>query len=108
MEIKESQKAIELNDNKNPPAIIPEEEVPVKDIVMTIFEDLKTKHITAGKKDWELVRHNEKLAAFGFLEKSLLLVLSLGDKLEPEAANIKVFILISLRRLITLMKTLIA
>ena len=32
----------------------------------------------------------------------------LGDKLEPEAANIKVYILISLRRLITLMKTLIA
>ena len=87
VEITDSQSAIELNDNKNPPAIIPEEEVPVKDIVMTIFEDLKTKHITAGKKDWELVRHNEKLAAFGFLEKSLLLVLSLGDKLKPKRSR---------------------
>jgi len=87
VEVKKSQTATELIENKNPPASIPGEEVPVKDIVMTIFEDLKTKHITAGKKDWELVRHNEKLAAFGFLEKSLLLVLSLGDKLEPKRSR---------------------
>lgn len=86
-EMKESQKETGLKGPENPPPSVQEEEAPVKDIVMTIFEDLKTKHFAAGKKDWELVRSNEKLAAFGFLEKSLLLVLSLGDKLEPKRSR---------------------
>ena len=87
MEIEDSQKSNELNSLKSVPVSVPEEEVPVKEIEMTIFEDLRTKHAAAGKKEWELVRHNDKLAAFGFLEKSLLLVLTLGDKLEPKRSR---------------------
>ena len=87
LEKEEIQKSTESNCLKSAPAGVLEEEVPVKEIEITIFEDLRIKHAAAGKKDWELVRFNEKLAAFGFLEKSLLLVLTLKDKLEPKRSR---------------------
>ena len=86
-EKEEIQKSTESNCLKSAPAGVLEEEVPVKEVEITIFEDLRIKHAAAGKKDWELVRYNEKLAAFGFLEKSLLLVLTLKDKLEPKRSR---------------------
>merc|ERR1712150_369469 len=83
VQIEESTRPDEIMEVEKPsePKIVKEVENIVKEIELSIFEDLKSKHAAAGKRNWELVRSNEKLAAFGFLEKSLLLVLTLGEKL---------------------------
>ena len=51
---------------------------------VTIFTDLVKKQTSDAKHDWELLRHNDKFAAFGFIEQSLLLMITLGEKLEPK------------------------
>ena len=89
VQIEESTRPDEIMEVEKPsePQIVQEVENVVKEIELSIFEDLKSKHAAAGKRNWELVRSNEKLAAFGFLEKSLLLVLTLGEKLEPRKSR---------------------
>merc|ERR1719195_1986493 len=61
-----------------------EEEFVVKDIEISVFHDLATKQAAAGRRDWELVRSDGAMAVFGFMERSLLLLLLLGDQLQPK------------------------
>ena len=54
---------------------------------ISIFSDLETKQSNAGKRDWKIVCENEIIAAFSFLENTLLLILELGEKLEPKKSR---------------------
>ena len=64
-----------------------EEEIVVRDIEVSVFHDLATKQAAAGRRDWELVRSDGAMAAFGFMERSLLLLLLLGDQLQPKRSR---------------------
>ena len=64
-----------------------EEEFVVKDIEISVFHDLATKQAAAGRRDWELVRSDGAMAVFGFMERSLLLLLLLGDQLQPKRSR---------------------
>merc|ERR1719195_1744689 len=61
--------------------------VVVKDIEISVFHDLATKQAAAGRRDWELVRSDGAMAVFGFMERSLLLLLLLGDQLQPKRSR---------------------
>merc|ERR1719195_347755 len=64
-----------------------EEEFVVKDIEISVFHDLATKQAAAGRRDWELVRSDGAMAVFGFMERSLLLLLLLGDQLQSKRSR---------------------
>merc|ERR1719195_1244058 len=64
-----------------------EEEFVVKDFEISVFHDLATKQAAAGRRDWELVRSDGAMAVFGFMERSLLLLLLLGDQLQPKRSR---------------------
>ena len=63
------------------------ESIEVKIDEVSIFKDLEIKQLANEKQDWILVRANEKIAAFSFLEDTFALILKLGDKLEPKKSR---------------------
>merc|ERR1719300_774869 len=63
------------------------ESIEVKIDEISIFKDLEIKQLANEKQDWILVRANEKIAAFSFLEDTFALILKLGDKLEPKKSR---------------------
>ena len=64
-----------------------EVKIEVKIDEVSIFKDLEIKQLANEKQDWILVRANEKIAAFSFLEDTFALILKLGDKLEPKKSR---------------------
>ena len=75
---------VKMRTDDNNKDIIDEEPGVLKLEEVTIFTDLVKKQTSDAKHDWELLRHNDKFAAFGFIEQSLLLMITLGEKLEPK------------------------
>ena len=61
---------------------------PITPVEVSIFDDLEAKRrTTCSPRDWKLTRVHEKYVGYVYLDLFLLVIIDLGDKLEPKKSR---------------------
>ena len=90
----ERQRAYVLTRNTTTPNPVEEptvpEPTPIAPVELTIFDDLEARRKSAANynpRDWKLTRVHEKYAGYVYLDLFLLVIIDLGEKLEPKKSR---------------------